>query len=134
LTEGCVNGYKYVHDKFTPAKLTPIKSDLVGPARTMECPAPMEAELVGVYELMQDADTKGFIALEVKVLRTHVHEDIRMDGWENRIDPDKWRPMIMSFQELYGLKVKKVDESVLARIGEEDYRGVSDAAEVELAK
>jgi len=40
--------------------------------------------------------------------------------------------MIMSFQDLYGLKGKKVDESVLARIGEEEYRGFSNAAEVEV--
>jgi flavin reductase (DIM6/NTAB) family NADH-FMN oxidoreductase RutF len=126
-----MNGYEYVPDKFGRAGLTPLNSDLVVPARIAECPAQMEAELVGVYEMMQDADMKGFIALEVKVLRTHVHEGIRMEGFENRIDPDKWQPMIMSFQELYGLKGKKVDESVLAKISEEEYRGFSNAAEVE---
>jgi hypothetical protein len=54
----------------------------------------LEAELIGVYEMMQDTDTKGSIALEVKVLRTHVHEEIRMQGQKNRIDPDKWRPIL----------------------------------------
>lgn len=126
-----MNGYEYVPDKFGRAGLTPLNSDLVAPARIAECPAQMEAELVGVYEMMQDVDTKGFIALEVKVLRTHVNEEIRMEGFENRIDPDKWQPMIMSFQELYGLKGKKVDESVLAKISEEEYRGFSNAVEVE---
>ena len=129
-----MNGYEYVPDKFGRAGLTPLNSDLVVPARIAECPAQMEAELVGVYEMMQDADMKGFIALEVKVLRTHIHEDIRMEGFENRIDPDKWQPMIMSFQELYGLKGKKVDESVLAKISEEQYRGFSNAAEVEMVQ
>ncbi|KAG0652510.1 hypothetical protein D0Z07_0001 [Hyphodiscus hymeniophilus] len=126
-----MNGYEYVPDKFGRAGLTPLNSDLVAPARIAECPAQMEAELIGVYEMMQDAGTKGFIALEVKVLRTHVHEGIRMKGFENRIDPDKWQPMIMSFQELYGLKGKKVTESVLAEISEEEYRGFSNAADVE---
>jgi flavin reductase (DIM6/NTAB) family NADH-FMN oxidoreductase RutF len=129
-----MNGYTYVQDKFGRAGLTPIISDLVRPARIAECPVQMEAELVGVYEMMQDAETKGFLALEVKVLRTHVHQEIRMEGHKNRIDPDKWHPMIMSFQELYGLKGKRVDESVLARIGEEEYRGFSNAAEIEKAK
>jgi flavin reductase (DIM6/NTAB) family NADH-FMN oxidoreductase RutF len=96
---------------------------MVRPARIAECPAQLEAELIGVYEMMQDTDTKGFSALEVKVLRTHVHEEIRMQGQQNRIDPDKWRLMIMSFQELYGLKGKRVNKSVLAKIGEEEYRG-----------
>lgn len=126
-----LNGYVYVHDKFTHAKLTPLKSDCVRPARIMECPAQMEAELVGVHEMMQDTNTKGFLALEVKVLRTHVHEEIRMEGRENRVDPDKWHPMIMSFQELYGLKGKKVHESILAEIPEEEYRAFSNSAEVE---
>lgn len=122
-----MNGYNYVHDKFGHSGLTPIPSDLVRPARVAECPAQMEAELKGVYEMMQDADTKGFIALEVKVLRTHVHETIRMSGHANRIDPDKWNPMIMSFQELYGLAPKKVSQSILARINEEGYRPFSNS-------
>jgi hypothetical protein len=79
---------------------------------------------------MQDADNKGFIALEVKVILTHVHENIRMDGHKNRIDPDKWHPMIMSFQELYGLHPKKVSPSVLAEIEEEEYRPFSNPAQV----
>jgi len=74
---------------FGLAGLMPLDSDLFAPARIAACPAQIDAELVGVYEMMQDADTKGFIALEVKVLRNHVHEQIRMEGFENRVDPDK---------------------------------------------
>ncbi|KAK5401759.1 hypothetical protein LTR06_010866 [Exophiala xenobiotica] len=125
-----MHGYEYVPDKFGHAGLTPQSSDCVRPARIAECPAQMEAELVGVYDMMRDADNKGFIALEVKVMRTHVHESIRMDGHKNRIDPDKWHPMIMSFQELYGLHPKKVAPSVLAEITEEGYRAFSNPAEV----
>lgn len=117
-----INGYKYVPDKFGHAGLTPVASDLVRPARIAECPAQMEAELKGVYEMMQDQDAKGSIALEVRVLRTHVHENIRMVGYVNRIDPDKWRPLIMSFQELYGLHRDKTSDSILAEINEEGYR------------
>jgi hypothetical protein len=54
-----------------------------------------------------------------------------MAGQENRVDPDERQPMIMNFQEFYGLKGKKVDESVLAKILEEEYRGFSNAAEDE---
>ncbi|KAH8811014.1 hypothetical protein F5884DRAFT_780971 [Xylogone sp. PMI_703] len=128
------NGYEYVPDKFGRAGLTPLKSDLVRPARIAECPAQMGAELVGVYDMMRDADTKGFIALEVKVIRTHVHEEIRMGGHPNQIDPDKWNPMIMSFQEFYGLTGRKLDKSILANIAEEKYRGFSNSAEVEETK
>ncbi|KAH8701928.1 hypothetical protein BGW36DRAFT_356073 [Talaromyces proteolyticus] len=124
-----MNGYKYVPDKFGHSGLTPIPSDLVRPARIAECPAQMEAELKGVYEMMQDAEANGFIALEVKVLQTHVHQNIRMLGHANRIDPDKWQPLIMSFQELYGLAPKKVSPSILANINEEEYRPFSNSVE-----
>jgi flavin reductase (DIM6/NTAB) family NADH-FMN oxidoreductase RutF len=39
-------GYTYVKDKFGHAKLTPQKSDLVGPPRIRECPVQMEAEVM----------------------------------------------------------------------------------------
>ena len=45
-----------------------------------------------------------------------------MDGHPNRIDPDKWRPLIMSFQEFYGLAPGKVHESTLGQIAEVLYR------------
>ncbi|KFZ25189.1 hypothetical protein V502_00321 [Pseudogymnoascus sp. VKM F-4520 (FW-2644)] len=121
------NGYQYVHDKFGHSGLTQVASDIVDPARVAECPVQMEAELVGVYEMMGDTEKKGnVLALEVKIVRTHVHEGIRMEGFENRVDPDKWRPTIMSFQQLYGLAPRKIAESVLGRIPEEAYRPLSD--------
>lgn len=92
-----MNGYQYVPDKFGYTSLTPTPSDLIRPPCIAECPAQIEAELKGVYEMMGDAEMKGFIALEVKVLRTYVHENIRMTGHANRIDPDKQNPLIMSF-------------------------------------
>jgi len=45
-----------------------------------------------------------------------------MDGTANRIDPDKWRPLIMSFQEFYGLAPGKAHASMLGEIPEELYR------------
>lgn len=51
----------------------------------------------------------------------HVDRAILMDGHPNRIDPDKWRPLIMSFQEYYGLG-PKLHPSRLGEIPEELYR------------
>ena len=45
-----------------------------------------------------------------------------MNGEPNRVDPDKWRPLIMSFQQFYGLG-PQVHDSTLARIAESLYRG-----------
>lgn len=117
-----MNGYKYVHDKFGHADLTPVQSELIRPARVAECPAQMEAELMDVHGLMQDAGPTNFLALEVKILRTHIHANIQMEGHANRINPDKWRPMIMSFQELYGLSGNKLAASTLAGITEDAYQ------------
>ena len=90
----------------------------------------MDCSLVDSYDMFSD---KGqvIMALNVQVLLTHVHDKIRMAGHRSRIDPDLWRPMIMSFQELYGINPKKVAESDLARIGEESYRGFSNPIEGE---
>lgn len=123
-------GYKSVHDKFGHASLTPVASELVMPDRVAECPAQMECELVGEYQMFED---KGqvIMALNVQVLRTHVHDAIRMAGHRHRIDPDLWHPLIMNFQELYGVSPKKAIKSDLARIGEESYRGFSNPIEGE---
>lgn len=51
----------------------------------------------------------------------HVHPGIRLPGTENRIDPDAWRPLIMSFQYFYGLG-DQLHPSKLAAIDEEWYR------------
>jgi hypothetical protein len=40
----------------------------------------------------------------------------------DRIDPDKWRPLIMSFQNYYSLAPGKLHGSALAGIPEAAYR------------
>ncbi|KAK3071328.1 hypothetical protein LTR53_008833 [Teratosphaeriaceae sp. CCFEE 6253] len=118
-------GYRYEKDKFKVAGLTQQESELVRPRRIQECPAQMEAELAGVHEMMSSlpGEAKGFtLAIEVRILRTHVVPALRLGGHENRVDPDAWRPMIMNFQHLYGLKAGKPEKSTLANIEEELYR------------
>ncbi|KAK8861887.1 hypothetical protein PGQ11_008122 [Apiospora arundinis] len=122
-------GYAHCKNKFARSGLTPQASDLVRPPRISQCPVQMEAEVIGSTKLMQDApnpDSKRFLlAIEVKVLRTHIESDLRLVGHSNRVDPDRWRPMIMSFQHLYGLAPEKLVDSTLASIDEEKYRTVT---------
>jgi hypothetical protein len=47
---------------------------------------------------------------------------IRMDGAENRVDPDKWRPLIMSFCRFYGLG-ERVWDSTLSLISKTNSAG-----------
>ncbi|KAI0156244.1 hypothetical protein BJ166DRAFT_532389 [Pestalotiopsis sp. NC0098] len=116
--------YKFVKDKWTRANLTSEASDFVQPARIAECPVQMECELLEVTNMRPDLpDRTGLIlAIEVRVLRIHILDELRMEGYANRVDPDKWKPLIMNFQEFYGLKSGKVGSSVLGRISEEKYR------------
>jgi len=44
-----------------------------------------------------------------------------MDGVQDRVDPNKWRPLIMSFQQFYGLG-PQLQKSILAEIPEALYR------------
>ncbi|KAB8190658.1 flavin reductase family protein [Nonomuraea phyllanthi] len=110
-------GYRFVADKFRRAGLTAVPSETVAPPRVGECPVSMEA----VLERRHPVDDGGILAFEVRVQRVWVHEDIRMAGTSDRIDPDAWRPLIMSFQKLYGLS-GQVHPSTLARIPEHLYR------------
>ncbi|WP_186004545.1 hypothetical protein [Isoptericola variabilis] len=50
-----------------------------------------------------------------------IDPQLRRAGHANRVDPDRWRPLIMSFQQLYGLD-DRVRPSRLATIAEEHYR------------
>lgn len=51
----------------------------------------MECELTASHSLMGDVPNRCdvVIAIEVGVLRVHVHECIRMAGYANRVDPDR---------------------------------------------
>ncbi|KDN20791.1 flavin reductase family protein [Amycolatopsis rifamycinica] len=112
-------GYFHVADKFGRAGLTPVASSTVSPPRVGECPVAMEVAVEAVHPVGDDG---GVVAFEVRVQRVWVHETIRTPGTEDRIDPDAWRPLIMSFQKFYGLG-EQVHPSTLARIPERLYRG-----------
>lgn len=118
-------GYRHVKDKFGIAGLTPEASELVRPARIKECPVQMEAELHIKHDILThvfDPEHGVPLVIEVKVLKTYVVDELRLAGHKNRIDPDKWRPMIMMFQHLYGLKGGQLAVSTLAGVEEELYR------------
>jgi flavin reductase (DIM6/NTAB) family NADH-FMN oxidoreductase RutF len=116
-------GYRHVKDKFAVARLTPVASESVSPPRVAECPVQLEAVLEGRFPLAEaDPDRQGkLVALEVRVVRVHVEERIRMAGHEHRIDPTRWRPLIMSFCQFFGLG-DTLHHSTLAEIPEEAYR------------
>jgi flavin reductase (DIM6/NTAB) family NADH-FMN oxidoreductase RutF len=104
--------------------LTPVKSQTVGAPRVKECSVQLESVVEHVKDLAENDDkvrgrTKIF---EVRVQRVHVRQEILMDGHTDRIDPDKWRPLIMGFQCFYGLTPNQVQESTLGQVPEALYR------------
>lgn len=112
-----------MRDKFAAAGVTPIPSKTVTPPRVLECPVHMEAELCATHELAErDARWGGrSLVLETRVVRVHVEESLHLGGHENRVDPDRWRPLIMSFQNFYGLAPGRLHSSRLATIPEDRY-------------
>lgn len=117
-------GYRFVRDKFASAGLTPVGSLVVKPPRALECPVQLEAVLEDTNPIADnDPAWRGrSLALHVVIRKVHAATEILMDGEPDRIDPDKWRPLIMSFQQFYGLAPGMVHTSELAKIPEAAYR------------
>ncbi len=116
-------GYRHVSDKFGIAGLTAERAELVSPPRVRECPVQLEATLEAVHPLaVRDHERRGaLLSLELRIVRVHVADSIRMVGHSERIDPVRWRPLIMSFQQFFGLG-EIVHDSTLAQIPETVYR------------
>jgi flavin reductase (DIM6/NTAB) family NADH-FMN oxidoreductase RutF len=117
-------GYRHEKDKLGVAGLTACSSDLVKAPRINESKIQLEAvlEMVHPFGTRPDKPTTA-LAFEVRIVRTHIDDSILMNGNINRINPDLWRPLIMSFCHFYGLG-EQVHESTLARIPEDAYRPV----------
>jgi flavin reductase (DIM6/NTAB) family NADH-FMN oxidoreductase RutF len=116
-------GYRFEADKFGVSGLTPRTAGLVQAPLVQECPVQLEAVLMGIHPIADDSDVQRgrLLSLELKIVRVHLDEAILMDGHPNRVDPDNWRPLIMSFQQFYGLGAQ-VHPSTLAQIPERLYR------------
>jgi flavin reductase (DIM6/NTAB) family NADH-FMN oxidoreductase RutF len=115
-------GFRFEKLKFEIAGLTPVASETVAPPRIRECPVQLEAVLEFERSLDAGGPLDGFLmTFETRIQRVHIEESIMMDGHPNRVDPDKWRPLIFNFQQFYGLG-GKVQASTLGEIDEALYR------------
>jgi flavin reductase (DIM6/NTAB) family NADH-FMN oxidoreductase RutF len=115
-------GYRYEKDKLGVAGLSTSPSISVSVSRINECPIQLEAVLETTRLFGSDPrSTPDAYAFEVRVVRAHVDKSILVPGKANHIDPNKWRPLIMSFCRFYGLGTE-VFPSALAEISEEAYR------------
>jgi flavin reductase (DIM6/NTAB) family NADH-FMN oxidoreductase RutF len=117
-------GYRHEKHKFGVSGLTPLAGETVASPRATECPVQIEAKVAHVHEMAQEDEVwRGhLVAIEVRVTRVHAHPEIMMDGHPDRVDPDKWRPLIMSFAQFYGLTPQKLQRSELGQIPETMYK------------
>lgn len=117
-------GYRHEAEKFAVSGLTATASETVAAPRVAECPVQLEARVEAVHGIADDdPNQRGNLqCFEVRVQRVHVDERILTAGERDRIDPDKWRPLIMNFQQFYGLG-PQLHESTLGTIPESAYRG-----------
>ena len=124
-------GYRFEPDKFGASGLTPVAAGLVRAPLVGECPVQLEAVMMGIHPIADENPVQRgrILSLELTIVRVHLDEAILMDGCPNRVDPDKWRPLIMSFQQFYGLG-QQVRASTLAQIPERLYR----TADIEAAQ
>lgn len=116
-------GYFFEPYKFNRAGCTASQADIVDAPLVNECLVQLEAKLIHAHSLAEEDEVmKGrIITMELQVVRVHVDENILKDGYTNKIDPDKWKPLIMSFQKFYSLS-DEVHASTLAEIPEELYK------------
>lgn len=116
-------GFRHVADKFALAGLTPCRGDTVSAPRALECPVQLEAivESINAFGATNPRIRTPMLAIEVRITRVHALPEILVESNPNRIDPDKWKPLIMSFREFYGLG-DRLQASRLAGFPEDRFR------------
>ncbi|WP_163854766.1 flavin reductase family protein [Paenibacillus elgii] len=107
-----MRGYQHEADKFGVAGLTPLPAQLVQAPRVKECPVHLEAKVVKLHPFEEPS---SLVAIEVRIEKVHIEEDLLMDANSNYIDPSKWNPMIMNFCEYFGLS-EQLSASKLAPV------------------
>ncbi len=99
-------GYRHVADKFGAAGLTAEPSVEVAPPR--------------VKDFRDPRMVIPPVAVEVRIVRTHVAHDLLAEPGSHRVDSERWRPLFMSFRQFYG-RGDHAHPSRLAHGSEEAY-------------
>jgi flavin reductase (DIM6/NTAB) family NADH-FMN oxidoreductase RutF len=94
-------GYHYEPDKFGVAGFSAMPSLAVASPRIAECPVQMEGI---VHEFRPFGNNVSANAFEIHIVRLHVEQSLlKGDNSHPHIDPEKWRPLIMSFCRFFGV-------------------------------
>lgn len=115
-------GYKYSKDKFIDSGFTPIKEGLEFINRIDECQVHLAATVKNINEFAK-SDSRMAIpayAVELQITQVNASPEILLSDNKNKIDPNKWNPLIMNFRKLYSLSAE-LNESRLAIKSEDLY-------------
>jgi flavin reductase (DIM6/NTAB) family NADH-FMN oxidoreductase RutF len=108
-------GYRHEPDKFGIAGLTAVQSVSVAPPRVGECPVQMEGIVHDFRPFGKNVNANLF---EMHIVKLHVDEKLLVgDQGRPRIDPLRWRPLIMNFCRFFGLS----GEVHPSRLAESDF-------------
>lgn len=100
-----------------------MDSEIVSTPGILECPVSLEAIVKQLHPVGEDNEKmKGRIVIfELEIVNVRVHSQILIEGKSDRINPDTWRRLIMSFQHFYGLG-DKIHPSSLPPMPENLYK------------
>lgn len=87
--------YQFCDDKFNRGNFTAQASSHIQPPRILECP--LQAEMV----LEKINERAGYAIIELKIVQVHAQTELLLT--ENKIDPQKWKPLIYNFRHYQGL-------------------------------
>jgi len=115
-------GYKSVKDKFKQSGFTPQTTQGGQLSAIKECPIQLETTVENFNSFGKNDERMAIpaYAIELKIEKVSVLPQVLQDGSNNKIDPNKWNPLIMSFRKLYSL-TSEINESRLARKSEALY-------------
>lgn len=88
-------GYTFCEDKFSLGGFTPAASNLVQPMRILDCPISAECRV------SQISEREGYAIVEMQILTVHAKPELIFDG--QKINPEKWQPLIYNFRHYHGL-------------------------------
>lgn len=87
--------YQFCENKFELGGFTPIPAVQVKPMRILECPIHAECQVKEI------TDRGSYAIVELEILMVHAEEELIFA--ENKINPEKWQPLIYNFRHYYSL-------------------------------
>ncbi len=109
-------GYKHSKNKFIHSGFTPQENGTGKLSAITECPIHLHARVNTISEFGQGDERMAVPAysIELNIKTVSAVPSVLMEGSNNKIDPNKWNPLIMNFREFFSLSAQ-LNESRLAR-------------------